>query len=87
MLDLAISPRVCHRDILDRDAPFIVEVPEISVGECRPQVGDDVVRKAEPMNDVVEQLGCLLRCSLDQGFVLNPLRKFIDADVDLVEFS
>jgi len=39
------------------------------------------------MNNVIEQLGCLLRCSLDQGFILDPLGKFVDADVDPMESS
>jgi len=37
------------------------------------------------MNDVVKQLGCLLRCSLDQGFVFDPLGEFVDVDVDTAE--
>ena len=39
------------------------------------------------MNDVVEQLGWLLRYSLDQGFVLDLVGKFVDADVDPAETS
>ena len=39
------------------------------------------------MNDVIEQLSCLLRCSLDQGFVFDLLREFVDVDLDLVETS
>jgi len=37
------------------------------------------------MNDVIEQLYCLLRCSLDHGFILDPLGKFVNADIDLAE--
>ena len=39
------------------------------------------------MNDVVKQLGCLLHCSLDQGFVFDPFGEFIDADVDPAKTS
>ena len=39
------------------------------------------------MNDVVKQLGYLLCCSLGQGFVFDPLREFVDVDVDLAETS
>ena len=35
VLDLAISNGVCHQDVLDRDAPFVVEVLEIGAGERR----------------------------------------------------
>jgi hypothetical protein len=37
--------------------------------------------------DVVKQLGCLLRCGLDKGFVFNPLGKLVESDIDLVESS
>ena len=39
------------------------------------------------MNDVVKQLGCLLCCSLDQGFVFHPLGEFVDTDIDPTEAS
>ena len=39
------------------------------------------------MNDVVKQLGCLLCCSLDQGFIFDALGEFVDADVDPMEAS
>ena len=39
------------------------------------------------MNYVIKQLGCLLRCSLDQGFVFDPLEEFVDADIDPAETS
>jgi hypothetical protein len=37
--------------------------------------------------DVVKQLGCLLRYSLDKGFVFDPLREFVDVDINPAEFS
>ena len=39
------------------------------------------------MNDVIKQLGYLLRCSLDQGFVFDPLGEFVDTDIDPAETS
>ena len=39
------------------------------------------------MNDVVEQVSYFLRCSLDQGFVFDPLEEFVDADIDPAETS
>ena len=39
------------------------------------------------MNYVIEQLGCFLRCSLDQGFVIDPFGEFVNADVDPAETS
>jgi hypothetical protein len=39
------------------------------------------------MYDVVKQLSCLLRYSLDKGFVFDPLGEFVNADVNLAEFS
>ena len=39
------------------------------------------------MDDVIKQLGCFLCCSLDQGFVFNPLGEFVNVDVDPMETS
>ena len=39
------------------------------------------------MDDVVKQLGCFLCCSLDQGFVFDPLGEFVNADIDPAETS
>jgi len=39
------------------------------------------------VNDVIKQLCCLLRCSLDQGFIFDPLGEFVDVDVDPSEAS
>ena len=39
------------------------------------------------MNNVIKQLGRLLRCSLDQGFIFDPLGQFVNADVDPAEAS
>ena len=39
------------------------------------------------MNDVIKQLSRLLHCSLDQGFVFDPLGEFVDVDVDPAETS
>ena len=64
-LDLAIGPWVCHRDIVDGDASFIVEIPEVTAGERGPKVGDDAIRQTKPVDDVIKQLGCFLCCSLD----------------------
>jgi hypothetical protein len=39
------------------------------------------------MYDVVEQLGCLLRCGLYKGFVFDPLGENVNVDIDPVESS
>ena len=63
--NLAISPGVRDRDILNRDTSFVVEVLEIGACERGPQISDDAVRKAKLVNNVIKQLNRLLRCSLD----------------------
>ena len=78
---------MCHRDILDWDASFVTETLEVATSERGPQVGDDVVWYVELVDYVVEQLGCFLRCSLDQGFVIDPFGEFVNADVDPAETS
>jgi hypothetical protein len=60
-LSLSVSPWVRHRNVLDNYASVIAEVPEIVTGERGPQVGDDAIRQAEAVDNLVEQLSCLLR--------------------------
>ena len=41
-------------------------------------VGDDIVRNAEPLDDVEEELDCLLRADVGDGLGLYPLGELID---------
>jgi hypothetical protein len=61
-LSLSVSPWVRHRNVLDNYAYVIVEVLEIITSERGPQVGDDFVRQGEAVDNLIEQLSCLLCC-------------------------
>ena len=74
-------------DIFDGDATIFAEVTKVMASKCSSKVGDDIVRQDKPMDDVFKQLGCFLCCSLNEGFVLDPLRELVDVDIDLVEPS
>ena len=60
--DLAIGSRMGNRDVFDGDASVFTEVPKMVTGECSFKVGDNVVRETESMDDIFEELECLL-CS------------------------
>ena len=41
-------------------------------------VSDDTVRNAEPVDDVEEELDCLLRANVGDGLGLYPLGELVD---------
>ena len=41
-------------------------------------VSDDIVRNTEPVDDVEEELDCLLRADVGDGFGLYPFGEFVD---------
>ena len=67
-----------NRSPVDPDALSIAEVQELHSGEVGPVVSDDTVRNAEPVDDVEEELDCLLRADVGDGLGLYPLGEFVD---------
>jgi hypothetical protein len=55
--------------------------------EISTQIGDDSVRKAEPMQDIVDEVNYSVRCELGNQLVFNPLCKLIDGYQHLSETS
>ena len=51
-----------NRDVFDGDASVFAEVLKIMISECGSEVDDNAVRETESMDDVFEELDCLL-CS------------------------
>ena len=49
-------------DIFDGDASVFAEVPKMMTSECSSEVGDNAVRETKSVDDVFEELDCLL-CS------------------------
>ena len=82
---MAISSGMRDRYILNGYASILIEIPEVAAGECRTKVGDDTVRQPKPMDDVVEEFRCFLRCRLDEWLVLDPLGEFVNSDINSLE--
>jgi hypothetical protein len=62
-----------NRDVFDGDTSVFVEVPKMMTSECSSEVGDNVVRETESMDDILEELDCLLCSSRNKRFVFDPL--------------
>ena len=51
-----------NRDVLDGDASVFAEVSKMMTSKCSFEVGDNAIRETELMDDIFEELDCLL-CS------------------------
>ena len=47
-----------NRDVFDGDALVFAEVPKMVASECSSEVGGNVVRETESMDDIFEELEC-----------------------------
>jgi hypothetical protein len=62
-----------NRDVFDGDTSVFAEVPKMMTSECSSEVGDNAVRETESMDDILEELDCLLCSSRNKRFVFDPL--------------
>ena len=76
-----------NRDVFDGDATVFAEVPKVMASKYSSEVGDDVVRETESMDDIFEELDCFFCSSRDERFILNPLGELINGDVYVPETS
>ena len=74
-----------NRDVFDGDASVFAEVPKMVTNECSFEVGDNAVRETESMDDIFEELDCLLCSSQNKRFVLDPLGELVNGDVNIPE--
>ena len=56
-----------NRDVFDGDASVFAEVPEMMTSECNSEVGDNAVRETESVDDIFEELDCLLAVAETRG--------------------
>ena len=70
-----------NRDVFDGDASIFIEVPKMVTSECSSEVGDNAVRETESMDDIFEELDCLLCSSQNKRLVFDPLRQLVNSDV------
>ena len=65
------------RGPVDPDAVSITKIQELP-GEVSSVVSDDTVRNAEPVDDVEEELDCILRADVGDGLGFYPLDELVD---------
>ena len=70
-------------DVFDGDASIFAEVPKMMTSECSSEVGDSAVQETESMNDIFEELDCLLCSSRNKWFVFDPLGELVNGDIHI----
>ena len=70
-----------NRDVFDEDASVFTEVPKMVISECSSEVGDNVVRETESMDDIFEELDCLLCSGRNKRLVFDPLGELVNGDL------
>ena len=70
-----------NRDVFDGDASVFVEIPKMMTSECTFEVSDNVVRETKYVDDIFEELDCLLCSSRNKRLVFDPLGELVDGDV------
>ena len=83
--DLAVGSWMGNRDVFNGDASFFAEVPKMMTSECGSEVSDNTVWETESVDDIFEELDCLLCSSRNKRFVFDPLRELVDGDVYIPE--
>ena len=68
-------------DIFDGDASVFIEVQKMMTSECSSEVGDNAVWETKSMDDIFEELDCLLCSSQNKRLVFDPLGQLVNADV------
>ena len=79
--DLAIGSRMGNRDVFDGDASVFIEVTKMVTSECSSEVGDNSIQEIESMDDIFEELDCLLCSSQNKRLVFDPLGEHVNGDV------
>ena len=78
---LAIGSRMGNRDVFDGDASVFAEVPKMMTSECSSEVSDNAVRETKSMDDIFEELDCLLCNSQNKRLVFDPLRELVNGNI------
>ena len=53
--------------------------------ECSSEVGDNAIRETESMDDIFEELDCLLCSSQNKWLVFNPLGELVNGYVHVLK--
>ena len=54
-------------------------------GQCSFEVGDNAVRETESVDDIFEELDCLLCSSQNKRLVFDPLGELVNGDVQVLK--
>ena len=68
-------------DIFDEDASVFVEVPKMMASKRSFEVDDNAIRETESMDDIFEELDCLLCNGQNKRLVFDPLGELVNGDV------
>ena len=74
-----------NRDVFDRDASVFIEVPKMMTSECSSEAGDNAVRETKSVDDIFEELDCLLYSSQNKRFIFDPLGELVNGDIHVLE--
>ena len=70
-----------NRDVFDEDASVFAELPKMMTSECSSKVGDNAVWETESMDDIFEELDCLLYSGRDKRLVFNTLGELVNGNI------
>ena len=76
-----------NRNVFDRDASVFVEVPKMVTNECSSKVGDNVVWEIKSMDDIFEELDCLLCSGQNKRLIFDPLGELVNGDIYISKAS
>ena len=79
--DLAVGSRMGNGDIFDGDASVFAEVLKMMTSECSSKVGDNAVRETKSVDDIFEELDCLVCSGRNKRLVFDPLGELVNGDV------
>ena len=70
-----------NRDIFDGDASVFVEVLKMLTSECSFEVSDNAIWETESMDDIFEELDCLLCSGRNKRLIFDPLGELVNSDI------
>jgi len=68
-------------DVFNGDASVFAKVRKMVAGKRGSEVGDNAVRETESMDDIFEELNCLLFSGRNKWLVFDPLGELVNGDV------
>ena len=70
-----------NRNVFDGDASVSAEIPKMMTSECSSEVSDNAVRETKSMDDIFEELDCLLCSGRNKRLIFDPLGELVNSDI------